>query len=272
MRCVGVRPGVFINSVNHISTLLSDDGCHSPQLSHSLFGSLHTRSAPPSPVIRRVSSHTRGCPDTYRACVAVHRSKTEGVLVDVVAGCSINSSPGSSSKHHPPSHHSSSMKPTKVYRDAAGPQTHAKMEKRGSLADGVDAAHKLSHRVAQEVLSTLPGRPLHVDNVIPAMNSAGNLRVKSQYGNRCLDERRDMRIVAAVHGNGVLTEVTTFHRAAQSYVGACAVADRYKDDHGGRESKQLEALCQELGNLTLHDGRVGRPRKVANLPRGGLYQ
>ena len=97
------------------------------------------------------------------------------------------------------------------------------------------------------------------------MNGSENLRLKSSYGNRTLDERRDKRIETNLKtGRTEIKEKTTAGRAAQAYRGAVVAKEGYKKQHG-RESSQLETLCDQLGNMTFNDGRRGRPKKVKNL-------
>jgi hypothetical protein len=92
------------------------------------------------------------------------------------------------------------------------------MGKKGSLADGTDAAHKLSWGLMNAVVTHTPGRPFGEEKraaIAREMNSSDNLRIKSDYGNKTLDERRDARIAEAYVSGGSLRGGTTVERAYQ---------------------------------------------------------
>ena len=65
------------------------------------------------------------------------------------------------------------------------------------------------------------------------MNNSNNLRIKSSYGNKTLDERRDARIADAFTTDKTLQGASTANRAHQSYKSVSsmgsmnALADRY---------------------------------------------
>lgn len=156
----------------------------------------------------------------------------------------------------------------KAYTDTKSAERHQHMAKSGSKADGTDAAHKLSHEVLHNALDngTVRGRPLAAPTVISAMNTEKNLYLKTQYGNRELDRRRDERIITSMSpsGDGMLSERTTFERAQQAYKGAQEVARAFEETNNGRPSKQLNQVVESLGNLRFDDGRPGRPPAVKN--------
>ncbi|MCP5493482.1 MAG: hypothetical protein H7A23_02915 [Leptospiraceae bacterium] len=158
-------------------------------------------------------------------------------------------------------------KETKAYIYTSSSERHQYMEKRGSSEEAKDAAHKLSHRVLETALNLQVGRPLQDEAVIQAMNSQEQLRIKSDVGNRILDERRDKRIAEAISNGEGVAEKTTFKRAAQAYDGAVAVADKY-EEIAGKRSAQLDNVVEILGDLELQNGTVGRPMKVKNFPKG----
>jgi large subunit ribosomal protein L40e len=95
------------------------------------------------------------------------------------------------------------------------------MEKKGSKAGGTDAAHKLSWGLLNAVVTHTPGRSFGDEQrsaIAKEMNSSENLRIKSAYGNRTLDERRDARVAAAYVSGGSLQGSSTVDRAHQAYV------------------------------------------------------
>ena len=131
-------------------------------------------------------------------------------------------------------------------------------QKKGSRADGTDAAHKLSWELINAVGTHTGGRPLGDygrGNLERDMNSRDNLRIKSMRGNRVLDRRRDDRIAEAiVGGSGMLMERTTAHRAHQAYLGAM-----------GSGNASMMGVGEKIGNLALYTGKPGRPKLVRNM-------
>jgi hypothetical protein len=63
---------------------------------------------------------------------------------------------------------------------------------------------------------------MHHEPIARAMGDESNLRIKSSYGNRTLDHRRDQRIIDAVRNQDGLHEATTADRARQAYLGGMA--------------------------------------------------
>lgn len=131
----------------------------------------------------------------------------------------------------------------------------AYMEKRGSAADGTDAAHKMSWELYNGMGMHMSGRPASDHEAIGlAMGSADNLRIKSAYGNRVLDARRDERIVHAfAYGGGELHEKTTAMRAYQAYEG------------GMSGDATMRSRADAIGEMTFHSGGRGRPIKIKNM-------
>jgi len=128
------------------------------------------------------------------------------------------------------------------------------MGKKGSKAEDTDAAHRLSWGLLNTVVTHTPGRPFGEDQraaIAREMNSSDNLRIKSTYGNRTLDERRDARIAAAYVSGGSLQGGSTVERAHQAYTAA-------------RSMQSLDSVADALGNMTIHTGKPGRPPMVKN--------
>jgi len=142
----------------------------------------------------------------------------------------------------------------RVYNRPGAPQGEKGMGKKGSLAVGTDAAHKLSWGLMNAVVTHTPGRPFGEEKraaIARDMNSSDNLRIKSDYGNKTLDERRDARIAEAYVSGGSLRGGTTVERAYQAYQAA-------------RNMESLESVEDALGNMTIHTGKPGRPPMVKN--------
>ena len=102
------------------------------------------------------------------------------------------------------------------------------------------------------VVTHMPGRPFGEKKraaIAREMNSSDNLRIKSDYGNKTLDERRDARIAEAYVSGGSLRGGTTVERAYQAYQAA-------------RSMESLDSVANALGNLTIHTGKPGRPPMV----------
>eukprot|EP00298_Acanthocystis_sp_HF-20_P003630 c13981_g1_i1.p1 GENE.c13981_g1_i1~~c13981_g1_i1.p1 ORF type:complete len:174 (+),score=64.93 c13981_g1_i1:39-524(+) len=97
------------------------------------------------------------------------------------------------------------------------------MEKQGSRKNGTDAAHKMGYGLVNVIETHSPGRALSGSSrnqLAREMNSAENLRIKSEYGNRVLDERRDARIANSYVNQTPIQGKTTAERAYQVYQGA----------------------------------------------------
>jgi hypothetical protein len=119
----------------------------------------------------------------------------------------------------------------------------APMGKKGSAAAHTDAAHKLSWGLVNAIQTHTPGRPLGAESrqdLGKAMNSEGNLRIKSAHGNRVLDERRDARIAHAYATDKPIEGKSTAARAV--------VAFNASKDVG------LDSVTKALGNIQRRDG------------------
>jgi len=96
--------------------------------------------------------------------------------------------------------------------------------KQGSRATGTDAAHRMSWELYNAVGAHMPGRPAKKTAAVAlSMGAASNLRIKSDYGNRTLDHRRDERIGAAFAAGEGLYEKSTANRAKQATLRAWPV-------------------------------------------------
>jgi hypothetical protein len=80
-----------------------------------------------------------------------------------------------------------------------------------------DASHIFSYGLMNAIGTHTRGRPMtsSLDEFHRDMNHETNLRLKSQYGNRVLDERRDARIADAFVNNRSIQGQTTANRAYQ---------------------------------------------------------
>ena len=82
------------------------------------------------------------------------------------------------------------------------------------------------------------------------LNHSDNLRVKSDYGNRVLDERRDARIASALVNDTPIQEKTTADRGYQAYRGASSMSSpKYED---------------ALGDLKVMNPETGRTHYLRN--------
>eukprot|EP00667_Euglena_gracilis_P018023 EG_transcript_19098 len=126
--------------------------------------------------------------------------------------------------------------------------------KRGDASSGTDSAHKLSWGLAQTIITHTPGRPMGDDRYeefARDMNDSSNLRMKSSYGNRVLDERRDARIADAFVNGKEIQGDTTANRAYQAYKAASSYAT-------------MDALADQLGEMKVSNPETGRSHKLKN--------
>ncbi|GIQ79696.1 hypothetical protein KIPB_000375 [Kipferlia bialata] len=117
-------------------------------------------------------------------------------------------------------------------------------KRHGDKGQGTEAAHKCSHRVARAVLAQTggPQTSAATEALCRALNDNCNIRLKSQRGNRALDERRDKRICDIVQNGGTIKENTTAHRAIQCYKGIREAADTHNNLHA-------KDIATVIGNL-----------------------
>ena len=130
--------------------------------------------------------------------------------------------------------------------------------KKGSKEDGTDGAHKLSFRVVKGIKSATQGRPVTTgtQDVARSLNNASNIRIKTERGNRILDERRDKRIVNAYQNGTNIHEKTTAKRAIQAYKGGLAAS----------KNPTIASVTKSIGEMQVKtDGGKGRPTKIKNL-------
>ena len=151
----------------------------------------------------------------------------------------------------------------KAYLDTTRSERNAGFTKRGSAASGTDGAHKASHRVVAAALETSSGRGGYgtgagtdAHAISRAVNHADNVRYKTSYGNRVLDERRDVRIASSLHTGEHLTEATTAARCVQAYRGLGSV------EH---QASALLQAKQRIGEMTYNNGKPGRPISIRSL-------
>jgi hypothetical protein len=128
--------------------------------------------------------------------------------------------------------------------------------KYGSKEKKTDSAHIMSFGLADVIRTrghgTHDGKPLTEEGkkeFCKAMSNDSNLRIKSAYGNRVLDERRDARIADAYVNGHAMEGKTTQNRAYQAL--------RSCDRNG------MDDLSRELGNMNVR-GESGRNHKLKN--------
>lgn len=126
-------------------------------------------------------------------------------------------------------------------------------KKTGSVADGTDAAHKFSFGLMNTIETRSSGAAQQETSrkqLVREMNHDDNLRIKSDYGNRVLDERRDGRIANAYVEGTPLQGKSTVARAEQAYKAAQGLTnDKY---------------ARELGEMRVLNEDTGRTHKLKN--------
>jgi hypothetical protein len=126
--------------------------------------------------------------------------------------------------------------------------------KYGSSSNGTDAAHRFSFGLMNVLETHSSGAPMSSDTrraVVRDMNSDSNLRIKSDYGNRVLDERRDARIAQAfVHGEAIRGDST----ATRAFIAYQAASNM--------ESTSKHADL--LGNMRVYNAETGRSHFLKN--------
>ena len=129
------------------------------------------------------------------------------------------------------------------------------MGKTGNAKKGTDAAHILSCGLVNAIVTHSPGQPRSDQSkatIAKKLNDESNLRIKSCYGNRELDERRDARIAQAVLNDTALSQGTTIRRAAQAYNASKSLG------------KELNSVTQALGDLKVYNEDTNRCHKLKN--------
>ena len=126
----------------------------------------------------------------------------------------------------------------------------------GSKEKGTDAAHKLSFDAHNEINASKPG-PKTTDHqtVVRDLNSDGNLRIKTQSGNRSTDTKNDNLIIHAYMSNDPI------HRAAED-----RVVQAYKGSQNA-ESADVQRTHKIIGEMTVENGKPGPNPKVKNLAK-----
>lgn len=117
-----------------------------------------------------------------------------------------------------------------------------------------DAAHIFSFGLANTILTHSGGRPMSNStrqDFIGEMNHSSNLRIKSSYGNKVLDERRDARIAHAFVNDEPIKGASTATRAYNAYKAA-------------NNMNSVDSLAESLGNMRVYDESTGRSHKLSN--------
>lgn len=120
------------------------------------------------------------------------------------------------------------------------------LEKKGSLEESKDAAHKFSWGLLNVIETRRPGPPYGEaarEQLTREMNRAENLRIKSAEGNRMGDEWRDGRIAVAIVEGSPILEGTTAARAYQALLGA--------------QTLSFPVYAQVLGDLKVYNSMTG---------------
>ncbi len=125
--------------------------------------------------------------------------------------------------------------------------------KRGTAGE-TDAAHIFGFGLANSILTHSAGRPMSEQSrkdFIRDMNDPTNMRIKSSYGNKVLDERRDARIADCYVNDQPLRGKTTANRAYQAYQSASTF-------------DTMDSLSDALGNMRVYDETTGRSHMLKN--------
>ncbi len=103
----------------------------------------------------------------------------------------------------------------------------------------------------------MAGRPLSEQGrrqFIRDMNHDSNMRIKSDYGNIVLDERRDARIAAAFVSGESIRGGTTTQRAYQAYQSASTFTS-------------MDTLAAAMGDMRVYNPSTGRTHALRNHAR-----
>ncbi len=126
--------------------------------------------------------------------------------------------------------------------------------KKGNKADGTDGAHVIGWGLFNAVTTHSSGRPLGSagrEQLARDLNDSSNVRIKTDYGNRVLDERRDARTADAfVNGTAIMSE-TGADRAYRQY----QLAQQYGS---------TASFGEKLGEVKVYNQETGRTHKLAN--------
>jgi hypothetical protein len=143
----------------------------------------------------------------------------------------------------------------------------AKQEKVGSKADLTDGAHKASHELVKHIIkvSACDTDPHNDRHLVEALQIGENIRPKTVHGNRKTDTKNDKGIMKKIDENKPLDR-TEGARAVQAYKGVVSGMDAY-EEYSGYYSESLDNVRFLLGELTVNDGKPGRPIKVKNLAK-----
>lgn len=134
-----------------------------------------------------------------------------------------------------------------VYRSSLG-------QTKSGVKGHSDAAHIFSYGLLNTINTHTSGRPLSARTereLHRDMNHSTNMRLKSEYGNRVLDERRDARIARAFVEGSPIKAHTTATRAYQAYQSASSFT-------------RLDAHAARLGDMRVLDRETGRTHALKN--------
>eukprot|EP01130_Rhizamoeba_saxonica_P013060 TRINITY_DN553_c0_g1_i1.p1 TRINITY_DN553_c0_g1~~TRINITY_DN553_c0_g1_i1.p1 ORF type:complete len:286 (+),score=47.30 TRINITY_DN553_c0_g1_i1:29-886(+) len=127
---------------------------------------------------------------------------------------------------------------------------------------GSDRAHIIDYSTFKSISSSLPGRPVTSEktkhDISHTLNSADNLRYKTPKGNRGYGRHQDNgddKAILQKYHSGSHLNATEAHRAKQKVKSYHKIKGR---------NASVDRVCVEIGNMTIHDGKKGRPRLVKN--------
>jgi len=126
----------------------------------------------------------------------------------------------------------------------------------GSIESGKDAAHIAGYGLFNAIHTNSRGRPLSEENrdkIRRQLNSDENLRIKTQRGNRELDEAHDARIAHALYHNIPIENEETAKRAVRAL-------------RQFRKLTEVPSVAQTLGALSVvkKNGRLTTVSKLEN--------
>ncbi|KAG9390629.1 PBCV-specific basic adaptor domain [Carpediemonas membranifera] len=139
------------------------------------------------------------------------------------------------------------------------------MAKRGSRADGTDAAHILAHEVAKECLLGFIGKPTLEEawQYAIVLNSEDNLTVKPMKENRVMDRRQDAVLKTIISEGGVIDTPDDRDRAILVFRHAHRALKEYPDNTA------LDVIEWRLGQMEYRPEH-GKPRSIRELSKRGI--
>lgn len=125
-------------------------------------------------------------------------------------------------------------------------------KKRGSSNNGTDSAHIMSWGLTNVFTTNTGGRPRSEKSkqeLARDLNDESNLRIKTSYGNKTLDERRDARIAHAFVNDEAIQGKSTAARAYNAY-------------KSSSQYTTLDSISERLGDMKIYNPETGRSHKV----------